>query len=129
MVDNRLKELKKDMFEAKNNVRSSLLKSIYLVLASIVSVLLSVLSMYAAAAERHTTIREMIDNHIFGGEWLVIILSVCCIIYTVMMIWDSFVLYREYNLSVNRYQRYRKILKKTQTNDYLNLNENEVEVC
>ena len=131
MVNNRLTELKDNMRKSLVDFRVSALKSIALFFSSIIAILLSVLSMYMAAAERHTTIEAMWSNHIFGGEWFIVIATVCLIIYTVMHIWESFVLHHDYELSVNRYKRYRKVLARQHelSKNLFNLKDEVVEVC
>lgn len=112
MVDNHLTDLKKNMKNARQFFRVSFFKSVVFFFLSIIASLFSVLSMYLAAAERHTTIKMMWSNRIFGGEWMVVIGTICLIIYTAMMIWQSFIAYRECVHSENNYIRYRKVLNK-----------------
>ena len=126
-------KLRKNRNRAKQNLNYGLNRTFWSVLGSIVGAILSVVCMHGAAAERHMTIEEMLAKHIYGGEWLVIIATICCAIYALMMIWDCAILYRTYRIKNSRYVKYRKALHAvstdTQYDDEKLFNLNEVEVC
>ena len=111
MTNEYLSILKRHMLSAKRDFQISFIKSILLIFTSIIFALLSIICLYAAADERNMNIKVMLEHHVFGGEWLVIIMAICCIIYTAMMIWDSCVLYKHFRRDENQYRNYRTVLK------------------
>lgn len=107
MVDMTLLNLKKNVVQSKKDYQDSTMKAAKYILISILGIFASILSMIGAAYERGTTISSMLARHIYGGEWLVIIFTICCIVYSIMMVWDSIELHHDYIFNINRYKNYK----------------------